>query len=561
MKRTGQKRFGIARKLFVVFTVVAIIPIAAALLVSVSVLIQQAGIVSDEVLWGKIKLAKFYYDGRRDGIGRALETASRNNAILVNIALSLDSPLTGILADMNKTQNLDCSWVLNLDGSRFASSDWTFPFYGSSGSFPSGKDSVFKLIELPGGVGFLEGTRCLISGNGTIVGYVKSVINLRSLCADASASIKTPVFILLDSGSSLYSPEILNAGSLDLTVSNAGTKKSTQLMGTIAGKPYLINIESIGENEFSTALIGVAYPQSLLNEPRNRGILMILIAGFFAVLLALFGGNYFRKKIIGPVLSVAEAARIIADGVVGHTVGFDTPDEVGDLARDFNRMSERLFTQGKEREKAERLIEESLREKETLLKEIHHRVKNNFQIINSLFDLQLMDSNSPVVEEILKEPKARIHAMALIHDRLYLSENFSAIDFSEYLMELAQDLFYGYNVDPSRIVLDIDAEPVYLDMDRSIPCGLILNEIMTNSLKYAFPESIKKGKITVTLKRRDNSIILGLEDNGVGFTPDTGTRTTGTLGLTLVRILTEQIKGSYSIVNDHGVKVIITFPA
>jgi two-component sensor histidine kinase len=145
------------------------------------------------------------------------------------------------------------------------------------------------------------------------------------------------------------------------------------------------------------------------------------------------------------------------------------------------------------RKEAEAAREESLREKVTLLKEIHHRVKNNFRIINSLFDLQIMGTGDAALQAGLREPKARIRAMALIHERLYLSGDSASIDFAGYLGELARDLFFAYGADPERIELAIEAEEVTLDLDRAIPCALVLNELMTNALKNAFPGEALSG--------------------------------------------------------------------
>jgi two-component sensor histidine kinase len=213
------------------------------------------------------------------------------------------------------------------------------------------------------------------------------------------------------------------------------------------------------------------------------------------------------------------------------------------------------------RKENEKIVEESLREKETLLKEIHHRVKNNFQIINSLFDLQLMNTEDPALKEGIREPKARIHAMALIHERLYLSKDFSSIDFSDYLAELARELFLSYNAEPERIALEIRAETVSLDMDRAIPCGLILNELITNSLKYAFPDKGRQGRIAIDLGRADDAIVLRVDDDGKGFDVEAARKSSSSLGLTLARILSEQLKGTFAIECGGGTRATLVFPA
>jgi two-component sensor histidine kinase/HAMP domain-containing protein len=563
--KAGRRRFGLTQKLFVAFTTVAIIPLLFALIVSITVFLGQARIVASEVLWGKITLAKMYYDGRLGGLERTLGVASRNNAILINMELTLASAVSGVLAEIGRTQNLDGVWITTPDGVLYASAnDTVLPPAASQSPHFSG-ETLFSIEKAEKGTYFLVGRRNLVSGTGENIGSICGAINLHQLCFATAVSVKTPVFILLDSTSLVSSldpgvsigpvPSIVYSGK-----SETADGMTVLRTGSIDGSQYMLSLVPIGGPQSKTALLVIAYPLALLSGPRDRAIFLIILSGFFAVVLASFGGNYFRARVIQPVLSVAEAARVISAGIYGNTVDISADDEVGSLARDFNRMSERLYAQVKDREKAERIIEESLREKETLLREIHHRVKNNFQIINSLFDLQLMNTENTAVQESLKEPKARIHAMALVHDRLYLSETFAGIDFSDYVTELAQDLFYGYNVDPARISLVVDTDPVSLDMDRSIPCGLILNELMTNSLKYAYPDPARTGVISVTLRKTAETISLIVRDDGVGFSgvPEAGPA--GALGLTLVRILCEQIKADFTLETAQGVLASIRFP-
>jgi PAS domain S-box-containing protein len=212
------------------------------------------------------------------------------------------------------------------------------------------------------------------------------------------------------------------------------------------------------------------------------------------------------------------------------------------------------------RKEAERRIEESLREKETLLREIHHRVKNNFQIINSLFDLQLLGAPDPRVVEALREPRSRIHAMALIHERLYLSRDFESVDFKEYLSELASELVLSYNVDPSRIALTVEAEDLALDMDRAIPCGLVLNELVTNALKYAFPDPGRGGAIVVRLAKNGGDIVLTVEDDGVGMDVEAARKSSNSLGLTLSIMLAQQLRGTLTLDGSGGVRAVLRFP-
>lgn len=201
----------------------------------------------------------------------------------------------------------------------------------------------------------------------------------------------------------------------------------------------------------------------------------------------------------------------------------------------------------------------SLMEKATLLKEIHHRVKNNFQIINSLFDLQAAAAEDRQIQSILREPRARIQAMAMVHERLYQSEDLTSIDFGQYVEELSRELFIAYQVDPGRISLEIDADSIEIGIDKAIPCGLILNELLTNAIKYAFPTENRRGRIQVTLKREDGETVLRVKDEGVGISPDALTKRDGSLGLTLIDILTQQLRGKVAIDGSDGTKTEVRF--
>lgn len=214
------------------------------------------------------------------------------------------------------------------------------------------------------------------------------------------------------------------------------------------------------------------------------------------------------------------------------------------------RSREALQHEILERRKAEKQILTALNEKQVLLKEIHHRVKNNMQIVCSLFRLQLGKIKDPRAAGILRDSQNRISAMALIHKTLYQPKDQSSIYFEEYIKELAASIFDSYEVDPERIVLKTDLESVAMDIDTVTPCGLILNELLTNSIKYAFPEG-RKGEILISFKRKDEGFVLGVSDNGVGLPAGMDIRGLSSLGLQLVMNLTEkQLWGRLEVASD-----------
>jgi PAS domain S-box-containing protein len=215
-----------------------------------------------------------------------------------------------------------------------------------------------------------------------------------------------------------------------------------------------------------------------------------------------------------------------------------------------------IFHDITERIKAEQKIKNSLKEKETLLKEIHHRVKNNLQIISSILNLQSSYVNDPNVLNVLKESQFRIKSMAYIHESLYQHKDFSRINFSEYITNLSKNLLYSYAQLDNSIELKLQLDEIFLDIDISIPLGLIVNELLTNSLKYAFKEN--KGIITIEMKQKEEKIQLKIADNGVGLPKNFDIYATETLGLQLVTTLIEQIDAQLELINKNGTQFIIT---
>jgi len=216
------------------------------------------------------------------------------------------------------------------------------------------------------------------------------------------------------------------------------------------------------------------------------------------------------------------------------------------------------FVEALYNKKAEEKIEESLKEKEMLLKEIHHRVKNNLSVISSLLNLQSGYIKDKEDLELFRESQTRAKSMALIHERLYQSEDLKRIDFSDYIKTLASDLFRTYVVDPTRISLKMDLETILLDINTSIPLGLILNELVSNAMKYAFPDD-EKGEITIKLKSKDDQYTLTVSDSGVGLPDELDFDRIDSLGLQLVNNLTNQIDGTVEMDRTHGTKFTITF--
>jgi PAS domain S-box-containing protein len=210
------------------------------------------------------------------------------------------------------------------------------------------------------------------------------------------------------------------------------------------------------------------------------------------------------------------------------------------------------------RKNTENLIKSSLNEKNILLQEIHHRVKNNMQIISSLLNLQTRYVNDQKAIDVLKESQNRVKSMAMIHEKLYLSKDLSHIDFGDYIKSLVTNLFYSYNIEKTHIRPVLDVENLNLNIDTAVPCGLIISELVSNSLKYAFPAGMN-GKIFVSLKFMNNKYELIIRDNGIGMSDDIDFNNLETLGLLLVNNLTEQLDGEMTINRKQGTEFGIRF--
>jgi two-component sensor histidine kinase len=212
-----------------------------------------------------------------------------------------------------------------------------------------------------------------------------------------------------------------------------------------------------------------------------------------------------------------------------------------------------------ERREAEEGLKKSLAEKEILLKEVHHRVKNNMQIISSILKMQQRQVDDPRLKEVLEESQNRIRSMALVHENLYRNENLAKILFSNYVKSMAGNLARTFSESQNNIRFEFDIEDVYMPLDTGIPCGLIINELLSNSFKYAFPDK-NNGMIRIQLKNigQDN-YEMEVSDNGIGINGGFKIEETKSLGMRIVSKLVQQIEGSLDHDFTNGTKFTIKF--
>jgi two-component sensor histidine kinase/CheY-like chemotaxis protein len=227
------------------------------------------------------------------------------------------------------------------------------------------------------------------------------------------------------------------------------------------------------------------------------------------------------------------------------------------------RAGERLLRFNEELEKgvAERTaqLNTSLHEKELLLKEIHHGVKNNLQIVSSLLNIQSRQITDPAVLAMIAESQNRVKAMALVHERLYRSDDISSIEIADYVKFMGTSLIKFYGITSAQVRLEVDMPGIRFDINRAIPLGLIINELLSNALKHAFPAG-RKGKITVTGNRDDKVVRISVSDDGAGIPASLDWENTSSLGLHLVNSLTDQISGTIELDRSSGTTFIITVP-
>jgi two-component sensor histidine kinase len=219
-----------------------------------------------------------------------------------------------------------------------------------------------------------------------------------------------------------------------------------------------------------------------------------------------------------------------------------------------------------ERKQAEEQLAASLQEKEVLLKEVHHRVKNNLQVVSSLLDLQSQRIQEPQVLEMFRESQNRVKSMALIHEKLYQSESLSKVNLADYIESLVMYLIQAYAVNPDRIALQLNLEPLALNLDTAIPCGLILNELISNAMKYAFPGNMG-GTLWISLhsscsavsSQENNVFELVVGNDGVKLPKLLDLSSAKTLGFQLVNILIQQLQGQIEVSQNQGIEFKIRF--
>jgi two-component sensor histidine kinase len=304
-----------------------------------------------------------------------------------------------------------------------------------------------------------------------------------------------------------------------------------QVLGTMTqGKPVAIR----------SAAWRLLLPETVIGYPLSRRVIDLPLRDV---------------PIVSPDLTPEEALASLMRQGAGYALVVDDKKLLGVIT--LQRLQE--YGQVAERERVEETFKASLRQQEVLLREVHHRIKNNLQIISSLLDIQAGSVEDPHIVEMFMDIQNRVISMALIHETLYQSGNLRMVNFAVYIRTLAEQIFRSYNIATDRIALQIRADEVMLDTNQAIPCGLILNELLSNCLKHAFPGE-RRGEVYIELRSDAAAqVTMLVRDTGIGLPSGMDSSHPETLGLQLVYSLTEQLGGRLETESNDGTTVKLTF--
>ena len=327
---------------------------------------------------------------------------------------------------------------------------------------------------------------------------------------------------------------------------------------------HLISVKHIYHDDDFIGSIHLVSGLDRLYDGLKRSLAATILIVLTCSTLALLVSLRVLRVIARPIDSlIGTANRISQDQDYSLRARKFADDDLGSLVDEFNEML--LLIQQREEELERRVsertveLQDSLDEKVVLLKEVHHRVKNNLQIIASLLSLQSNQINDEETLALFANSEHRVRAMATIHERLYLSEDLAKIDFGGYIEALVEGLIGGYKTSQD-ISLMTAVDDITLDLDQAIPCGLMINELVSNSLKYAFVDD-RQGILEVRMSKTADGYRMSVRDDGVGFPANIDFRKSPSLGLQLINTLTHQLGGSVDMKNDVGTEFSVEFPA
>lgn len=391
-------------------------------------------------------------------------------------------------------------------------------------------------------------------------------------------------YIVIFKGDSIYYEYNLFTAVLSDYTDKEGVQVSEKWQILKSHAPIEIGDEKIGDIYVGYSLAQVNAKMQAMEDKIGIMSILLFIVGALLVYLV---GYYFTR----PLSQMVKTVHNISEGkLIKHAVIL-SKDEVGSLAKSFNIMVDKIALSNEEKEninknlenrvkertlevenalkslqkenevrkKAEQKISDALKEKEAMLKEIHHRVKNNLQVVTSLLYFQGKQIKDPTMQEMFRDAQNRVKSMSLIHEKLYLSEDLANIDFNEYVKKLFNHLYQSYGLNKTKFKIVNNVKNIQLGVDTAVPCGLIINELISNSFQHGF-KGLESGEITIDMGHdENNNFTLKVDDNGLGIPKDLNIEKTDSLGLRLVDNLATQLNGKIEILNDNGTTVKMVF--
>lgn len=383
---------------------------------------------------------------------------------------------------------------------------------------------------------------------------------------------------LYTSGDSYFNQKYCISKISNISSPSTGLLTGKQILDAADKAPILHFIDS-DEDEDNFIYPALTWVSSLNNDPKRKLLFIttvnvsdfdnkldssfwkILPAAIFALLLAIVAGFFLFRRLFKSIDVLSQTARLICDGKVNIRSHIKGDDDIGVLGVAFdsmlNKMEDNIKNLDLKVELRTQELSNSLKEKEILLQEIHHRVKNNLALTINLIKLQKSKVSDENTRNVLEEIKERVFTMELLHRKLYESKNLDSIPLKKYIQDLVLDISNTYNKDKD-ITINLNIDEVYVNIEYALPCGLIINECVTNAFKYAFGN--KKGQLSIKFKKTENNCVLVIQDDGVGLSKGLDINKSKTLGLRLISSITKgQLLGKIDYVYDNGAKFIIVF--
>ena len=351
-----------------------------------------------------------------------------------------------------------------------------------------------------------------------------------------------------------------------LKINNSSYTVAAKTLRNFAGNPVAILVRGT--------------PETLLNKLLKKTLSLQFIISIFALAIDVIIAIFLARTISKLIRNLKTASQEFSSGKLQARAEILSCDEIGELTVMFNQMAEKILksfekeqailqaqsqlnTQLRQeinvRQQTEEQLKISLREKEVLLKEIHHRVKNNLFVVANLLEFQSDYFDEPKLVQALEDSKNRVFSMALIHEKLYKSVNLDRINFGEYLEQLIEHLLESYCGIYDRVKFVPEIDPIFLNIETAHPCGLIVNELVSNVFKHAFPDGMT-GEVELKLSQNSEGLItLTVKDNGIGFPEDIDFQNVESLGMELICTLTTQLEGNLELIRGNGTTFNLTF--